>query len=583
MKSRLFVKHFLILMIIGLSAIAVSWVLIESRIKAELGVWIEKDLTAQARIIAMGSEAEMKGRTADLSRETRARVTIVNVRGRVVADSGVIEQMDNHLNRPEIQEARLKGRGSSIRYSRTLKTDMLYIAVPYHEGRTVKGYVRLARPLAEIAETIDRFRYTVTHILLLVVMCFMIAALFFSMKVISPIRDMAEFTEKIGKGDMSGTLMIDSRDEIGQLAANINTMVTALQERIRAANEEKEKLVSAFASMEEGVIVIGGDNRIEALNRGMKEIIGARYGDIVGKTVIEAFRSVELHNALEKFRQDRQPALQEIALGDDNEIVLDVNISPVKPPPGEPPKTMMVFHNVTRLKKLERVRSDFVANVTHEIRTPLTAIIGFVETLQQGDGPDGETAKRFLQVIHDNAKRLSRLVDDLMTLSGIELGETKLQIAPLDMNDTLDNALAVFQAKALEKRIGITKNIPAEIPMLKADRDRVSQVFLNVLDNAVKFTPEGGRITIDAVPEGDGWVKVSISDTGPGIPKKDIPRLGERFYRVDKSRSREVGGTGLGLSIVKHLMFSHGGRMEIESTQGAGTTVLLYFPASATG
>lgn len=579
MKNRLFIKHFLVLLIIGLLAITVAWVLVENRIKTELGKWIENELTAQARIIAVINKKEMKNRVPVLSKETKSRITIVDVRGKVLSDSGVRDQTDSHLNRPEIQEARLKGKGSAIRYSQTMKTNMLYVAVPIYEGKSISGYVRLSRSLSEVDETIDQFRYTVTHILLLIIMCTMIAALFFSMKVISPIRDMAEFTEKIRRGDMSGMLMIDSRDEIGQLASNINAMVEALQERIRAATEEKEKLSSAFASMEEGVIVIDSGNRIEALNRGMKQIMGAMHGDIVGRTVIEAFRSIELHDALERFRQTKQPILQEIALGDNNEIVLDVNISSIKPLPGESPKTMMVFHNVTRLKKLERIRADFVANVTHEIRTPLTAIIGFVETLQQGAMEDKATGKKFLQVIHENAQRLNRLVDDLLVLSGIELGETKLQIAALDINDVLENALAVIQPRALEKRIEILRDVPADIPLLKADKDKVSQVFLNVLDNAVKFTPEGGRITIDVSPEGERFLKISINDTGIGIPQNDIPRLGERFYRVDKSRSREVGGTGLGLSIVKHLMLSHGGRMEIESTQGAGTTVHLYFPS----
>ncbi len=578
MKSRLFIKHFLILLIIGLLAIAVSWVLIENRIKTELGKWIENELTVQARIIAVIGEKEMKGRVPVLSKETNARITIVDVRGNVMFDTGSREQMESHLNRPEIQEARLKGKGSAIRYSQTMKTNMLYVAVPIYEGKLISGYVRLSRSLSEVDATIDQFRYTVTHILLLIIMCTMIAALFFSMKVISPIRDMAEFTEKIRRGDMSGMLMIDSRDEIGQLAANINAMVEALQERIKAATEEKEKLSAAFAGMEEGVIVIDGGNRIEALNRGMKQIMGTMHGDIVGRTVIEAFRSIELHDALERFRQTKQPILQEIALGDNNEVVLDVNISAVKALPGKSPKTMMVFHNVTRLKKLERIRADFVANVTHEIRTPLTAIIGFVETLQQGAIEDKATGKRFLRVIHENAQRLNRLVDDLLVLSGIELGETKLQIVSLDINDVLENALAVIQPRALEKRVDILRDIPTDIPPLKADKDKVSQIFLNVLDNAVKFTPEGGRVAISASPDTADLVRISISDTGIGIPQNDIPRLGERFYRVDKSRSREVGGTGLGLSIVKHLMISHGGRMEIESRQGAGTTVNLYFP-----
>jgi len=324
-------------------------------------------------------------------------------------------------------------------------------------------------------------------------------------------------------------------------------------------------------------MVLDSQNRIESLNKGMTEIIGREYADIIRKTPIEAFRNIELQDALDRFRQGEQPVLQEIALGAENPLILDVTISAVKSLPGHDPKTMLVFHDVTRLKKLERMRVDFVANVTHEIKTPLTAISGFVETLERGAIDDPDKAKQFLQTIRENTLRLNRLVDDLLTLSNIELGESALHLEGVLVGDVLDKALTLIQTKAAVKNVILRTDLATDLPAIRADRDRAVQIFLNILDNAVKFSPDGGQVSVTAAQVGDG-VTVKIIDQGPGIPGSEIPRLGERFYRVDKMRSRDMGGTGLGLSIVKHLMKAHGGTMEIESALGYGTTVSLHFP-----
>jgi two-component system phosphate regulon sensor histidine kinase PhoR len=259
---------------------------------------------------------------------------------------------------------------------------------------------------------------------------------------------------------------------------------------------------------------------------------------------------------------------------------MDVTISAVNDGTGGERKTILVFHDVTRLKRLERIRTDFIANVTHEIRTPLTAIIGFTETLQQGALENRETAGRFLDTIRENAERLNRLVDDLTTISVLEMGEVKLQLEGLSIEEEIEKALLVTGGRAAEKGLIIRKDIPPELPSVSADRDRLTQILINIIDNAIKFTPEGGKISVAALPEGKDFLALRIADTGPGIPEAELPRLGERFYRVDKTRSRDLGGTGLGLSIVKHLMKTHGGRMHIASVLGKGTTVSLFFPVA---
>jgi two-component system phosphate regulon sensor histidine kinase PhoR len=293
---------------------------------------------------------------------------------------------------------------------------------------------------------------------------------------------------------------------------------------------------------------------------------------------MEAFRNVELQKAFQTFKKSKMGVSQEITLGGADPVIMRVSLSPVQGFPGEE-KVMVVFHDVTRLKKLERIRTDFVANVTHEIKTPLTAIIGYLETLQAGAWERPDDARRFVDVILNQAHRLNRLVDDLMTISKIELGEVVLHLEEVSLSETTESVLSLLDAKAAAKNILFDNRIRKDLPPLSADRDRLIQVLVNVLDNAIKFTPEGGRVIVDAF-EKDGMLVVAVEDTGVGIPREDLSRLGERFYRVDKTRSREMGGTGLGLSIVKHLMIAHGGRMEIESRLGHGTKVSLFFPTS---
>ena len=578
MTTRLFYKLFGTYLVIAVLAVVIAGFFIERELRTGLTRWIEEDLMAETQIIALMPEREIEKQSQALAERSRARVTLIDARGLVTLDSNrQTKDLDNHLNRSEIQEARIKGKGIATRYSQTLKMDMLYVALPLYEGSHIKGYIRLSRPLLEVDQSVDKLRFSIFQVLLLIIILSMIVAFIFSMKVISPIQEIEAFTDKIRKGDVSGMLMIDSRDEIGQLSKNINDMVAALQEKIRVANEEKWKLRAAFASMAEGVMVLDSQNRIEGLNKGMAEMIGREYADIVGKTPIEAFRNIALQDALNRFRQAGEIVLEEITLGDENPMILDVNISAVKSLPGQDPKTMIVFHNVTRLKKLEQVRADFVANVTHEIKTPLTPIIGFVETLQQGAIDDRVKAQKFLLTIHENAQRLNRLVDDLLTLSSIELGETKLHLEGLALEDVFETALTLISPRAALKNVRIQRDVQPGLPMVRADRDRLVQILVNVLDNAVKFTPEGGSVSITASPEVQGFVVIKITDTGIGISKSELPRLGERFYRIDKTRSREMGGTGLGLSIVKHLMKAHEGSMEIESTLGKGTTVSLHF------
>jgi len=579
-KRKLFFKIFFsYLVIICLSFFILHW-LIRDEISKIMISGIEQELMHYAELVDLNTPQTMSAHLQQISRISKSRVTLVDERGAVFADSEKsVVGLENHLYRPEIQEARLKQTGKSVRYSSTLGVNMLYVAVVIRDRGAIKGYVRLARPLHDVQSAVGKVYQSILLAMLIGALLSLAVALFFSYRLAQPIRAMEEFTQRLRRGLPVGSIMLSTSDETRTLADNINYLVAELGDKIRLANEEKSKLMTTLTSINEGVVILNSDERIEFLSPSLAVILAGPYEDFLGKTLVEAFRNAELQKAFQSFKQTRQSVSREIALGSADAVIMSVSLSYVQGLPGEE-KIMIVFHNVTRLKKLERIRTDFVANVTHEIRTPLTAIIGYLETLQTGALENAEDTKRFIGIMLKQARRLHRLVEDLMTISKLELGEVVLRFDDVSLPEAIENVISLLAAGAAARNIVIENRLPQSIVQIKADRDRLSQVLVNVLDNAIKFTPDGGRVTIEA-EEKAGGVVVVVGDTGIGIPLDEIQRLGERFYRVDKARSRELGGTGLGLSIVKHLMIAHGGRMEIESQLGSGTKVSLFFPVQS--
>jgi two-component system phosphate regulon sensor histidine kinase PhoR len=519
----------------------------------------------------------MSDQLQQIARISNSRVTLVDAQGKVLADSEKdIAQLENHFSRPELQESRLRGKGKSIRFSQSIGVDMLYVAIPMKFKSQITGYVRLARPLHDVQSMIEKVYQSIFLAMMIVAVVAFVIALIFSYRLAAPIRSLEKFTERLRQGEPSGTIILKTSDETKNLADNINYLVDELQSQIRLANEEKSKLMTAFTSMTEGVLILNAEDKIEFVNQALSNMLADQYGDINGKTLMEAFLNAALQKSFLKFKETHATILEEVTLGSFEPVILSVSISSVHNYPGEE-KVMVVFHDVTRLKKLEKIRVDFVANVTHEIRTPLTAIIGYLETIKAGTINNIGETKRFIDISLKQAQRLNRLVEDLLVISKIELGEIKLNFEEVSVHDAFVSALPLVEAKAGLKKINIQNNLRENLPHIRADRDRLTQILVNVLDNAVKFTLEDGNVFVDAGQK-DNYIVLIITDTGIGIPKEEVQRLGERFYRVDRSRSRDLGGTGLGLSIVKHLMIAHGGRMEIESQLGKGTKVSLFFP-----
>jgi len=576
-KRNLFLKIFFSYLVIIFFSFLVLNILIKDEIQKMMIGKIEGELLAYAELIDLNPAQKMSDQLRQIAGISGSRVTLVDAKGHVFADSEKdTARLENHLNRPEIQEARLRGKGKSTRYSQSLGVEMLYVAVPIKSKGQITGYVRLARPLHDVEGLIEKVYQSIFLAIMIVSVVSLVIALFISYKLAEPIRTMERFTERLRQGEPLGNIILRTSDETKKLADNINYLVEELQNKIRLAHEEKSKLMAALTSINEGVLILDADERIEFVSPALSNSLAGQYGGICDKTLMEAFRSVELQNTFQAFKQSHKPVSREITLGSLDPVIMQVSISEIHGFPREE-KVMVVFHDVTRLKKLERIRTDFVANVTHEIRTPLTAIIGYLETLQAGALRNPEDARRFMDIMLKQAQRLGRLVEDLMTISKIELGEIKFHWEDIRLAEVIAGVLPLLEAKATARNIHIENRLPEILPRIRADRDRLSQVFVNVLDNAVKFTRDAGRVTIEATEKAEN-VMVTITDTGMGIPREEIQRLGERFYRVDKTRSRELGGTGLGLSIVKHIMAAHDGKMEIESQLGRGTSVSLSFP-----
>ncbi|MFN3739972.1 MAG: sensor histidine kinase [Thermodesulfovibrionales bacterium] len=385
------------------------------------------------------------------------------------------------------------------------------------------------------------------------------------------IRKIIEFCDDVASasGDLNKKLLVDEGSKLSQLADHIIHMVEELKNKLIEADRKKETIELVLKNMKEGLLIIDEKDKVLLANNALLSIFGIET-PYSGMTAAEILRNAEILSMIEESRDRNETVSKGISLR--NDVFLSVIASPIKFL-GQGNGIILTFHDITRLKRLEQIRRDFVANVAHEIKTPITAIKGFAETLIDGAIDDRENAIRFLEIIKRHSERLNSLVSDLLTLSAIEQGEIKLKIEDINLSELIDSLFSLIQEKARAKGLYIKKIIPDRIPLLKADRDRLFQILLNLIDNAIKFTDLGG-VTIGAEKANQGII-LFVEDTGCGIERKHLPRLGERFYRVDRARSRELGGTGLGLAIVKHLVKAHGWTMEIDSTPGKGTRVKI--------
>jgi two-component system phosphate regulon sensor histidine kinase PhoR len=398
-------------------------------------------------------------------------------------------------------------------------------------------------------------------------------------RVTRPVVEMQSIARLMSEGSFLVRAPTRSIDEIGTLGRSLNVMVGRLREKIEDLEQEQAKTTAILDAMVEGVIAVDDHEHILLMNGQARLMFGLPAGRAEGKPFLEVIRNADLHEIFRSVHAEGAgEALQrELTLTSPAYRVLGVNARRLTLA-GSAPGVVIVLHDVSALRQLERVRTEFVANVSHELRTPLTAIQGYLETLLSGALEEPENARRFLEIVLRHSERLGRLLNDLTDLSNIELGKVTLQREPVRLDDVVASVAEMIAPRATRSRVTVAADTPADLPTVMADRDRLVQILINLVDNAVKYTPEGGAVRVAAGPGPDGMIEVAVTDTGIGIPAVDLPRITERFYRVDKARSRELGGTGLGLAIVKHLVLAHGGDLRIESREGQGTTVRFTLP-----
>jgi two-component system, OmpR family, phosphate regulon sensor histidine kinase PhoR len=507
------------------------------------------------------------------------RITVITPSGKVIGDSGgEPDKMENHGGRPEVISAISGQIGDSIRYSNTLQERMLYVAIPVKQENSTVAVIRTALSLAVIDTIFDLIRDKIIWSGILV--AFLTAGISFlvSRRLSLPLEKMTQGAQLFAKGELSHRLYISKTQEMASLAIAMNEMANQLDERLKSVIRHRNELEAVLSSMKEGVIALDLDERILKINQAAAAMFHKDPWEIENRSIQEAIRNTELQKFIKNALKNDEGLECDIVFYQDKEKLLNVHSTTLLSAKEKRIGILVVLNDVTRLRHLENMRQDFVANVSHEIKTPLTAIQGFVETLLQDPHSTPENSHRFLSIIDRHVHRLVAMIDDLLNLSRIEGNNKQQEILMVQtvLDDVIKTAVQMMEAKAEEKKIGFEFQYEDSLSA-EMDAPLIEQAVVNLLDNAIKYSPFGSTIEMHAA-ERNGEILISIRDHGIGIEDEHIPRLFERFYRVDKARSRKLGGTGLGLAIVKHIMQAHNGKVNVESNPGKGSTFTLRFP-----
>jgi two-component system phosphate regulon sensor histidine kinase PhoR len=498
-----------------------------------------------------------------------ARVTVIAADGTVLADSQSDPQtMENHAGRPEIAQAMAEGNGRSIRHSATVNRDLLYYAVrqPSPTGKPV--VLRFAEPEETVGQVLGPFRKSLGLASLAILLVASGLILLVSRNFSERIEKLTAFSQRVAEGDFRPQASDGTGDALDRLSHSLNQTAARLDRTIHTLTEERNLSSAILGSMVEGVLVVNGAERVVFANQSFAEILGLKMPPQPGSGLVEVVRQTELIEAARNVLAGEPRVEAEIVTGTLRQHFFAATVASVRA--AETNGAVIVLHDITDLRKLERVRRDFVANVSHEFRTPLTAIQGFAETLLAGAMNDPQNRERFLGIIVEHSRRLARLTEDLLMLSKMDADRLELEMRRIPVAPFVESCIETSTPRAKDKDLKLFVNLAERVPDIAGDRRRLTEVLQNLLDNAIQYTPAGGQIMVSASPK-NGEVIFTVSDTGIGIPQADQPRIFERFYRVDVARSREVGGTGLGLSIAKHLIENHGGKIWVESEVGRGS------------
>jgi len=532
---------------------------------------------AEARLPAFENAAELR-EWADWVARSGARVTVVDRSGHLLVDSSPdADSSENRLAQPEIQQAFASGTGQSVRYSAAVGQDLVCHAVRTQSPDGSPLVIRMSLPLAEVDAFVAELRRKVLAASLVVVLIVGVISLIYFRRLAARIERLTGFSHRIAEGDFRPLPADGPRDELADLAQSLNETAARMDQTIRSLSGERNRSSAILRSMVEGVAVIDAQERLVFFNRAFSESLNLEATSIEGRPIIEVVRNTDLLSLMRRALRGEEGLRTDMAVGIVQQRTFSVTATPVQAMDanslgagGKLSGAVIVLHDVTELRRLERVRQDFVANVSHEFKTPLTAIQGFAETLLAGALEDPQHNRRFLEIIRDHAARLAALTNDLLKLARIEAGKLEVEFGPVNLLEVVERCAETTLLKASRKQIALEAEIPPGLPAVRGDASLLREVLQNLLDNAVQYTPAGGRIRVSATASAREAV-LTVEDTGIGIPLADQERIFERFYRVDAGRSREAGGTGLGLSIARHIVEAHGGRLWVESEVGHGS------------
>lgn len=527
------------------------------------------------------NQSALQERVLRFAQTTEARLTIINNQGGVLLDTNTdAGHMKNHSDRPEFMAALQGNRGEAIRYSTTLGFDMMYIAVPVIQDGRVVGAVRSAMSVENIVQAIHQMWYSLATGLLITLIISSLVSARIAHGITRPIEEITRVAQSITQRQYQSRVKLKASDEIGQLSDAINFMASSLEQQMYEISENQQRLSGVLINMVSGVLFVSEHRRIMLVNPAVEHLLGTSKSELVGKLHIEAGRNFGLSQYIDKCIDTGERVRQEVHIYYPVERILDVNIAPYINVRGEAKGVVTVLHDITEIRRLEKIRSEFVANVSHELRTPITSIKGFTETLLDGAMQDEELCRNFLQIIYDESERLHRLIVEILDLSKIEQKRLSLTPAQVNVTHLVEEVVILVQEHIMRKRHTVLLP-PREPIVITTDKDCLQQILLNLVANAVAYTPEGGRISLE-INKQDKNILISVHDTGIGIPEADLARIFERFYRVDKARSRDSGGTGLGLAIVKHLCETLHGRIAVQSVEGEGSTFTVTIPVTMT-
>ncbi|KWX78147.1 histidine kinase [Paenibacillus riograndensis] len=516
-----------------------------------------------------------------IAKLTNSRITFITKDGKVIGDSEKNPlEMDNHSTREEEVLAAKEGIGRAIRYSDTLNREMLYVAGAVVSDQGFDGYIRLSMALNAVTEGLNRAWMIMAGGLVLL----FIAATFVSYKVASgmtsPLEQITRVARRITDLDYDARVPMNRRDEIGQLATAINAMADSLQAQLKTIRDNEDLLQSVLDNMTGGIVMINAEGEIALLNRAAEQLLDVKNSEMAGHSFKELKHHYELSRLIEEGVSRNESVHEERSIYNPTERIVRLDGVPMMQD-GSNRGMLFLLQEVTEIRRLEKMRSEFVANVSHELKTPVAAVKGFAETLLGGGVKDEKTARSFLQIIYDENERLNRLIGDILELSKIESKRAQLECSPVHLIEFFDSLLETLSKVAEKKNISLNAAVPEEL-FMEGDEDKLRQIFINLISNAINYTQDGGSVNVNVVngqkADGTETVVFTVRDTGMGIPRKDLPRIFERFYRVDKARSRSSGGTGLGLSIVKHLVELHHGSISVESDLGIGSSFILELP-----